>query len=237
MLDALLDEPQTSAELERSLTASRSTIHRTTESLIEEGLLEKSEQEYALTDTGQMLATEVVQFQKRSTMVRELEPFIETADIDDVRLPLDHLADATVIRPDPKRSHQVAQHILDRIDTMSSLRLFSGVVSPIYLDAIYDAVIEGATVEAIYDPQIIEILFTEYGRESKEAVRKGELAIKIYDDCPFELFIFDESVFLVAHDENGFPRAVVESDAPAVRDWAEALFERYAEASEYATIF
>jgi predicted transcriptional regulator len=237
LLDALRAEPRTAGELERALSMSRSTVHRATEHLVERNVLRKEGQEFALTDPGRVAADEVVGFRDRMDGIEKLEPFLETADVSGVDLPFSALADAAVVRPDAKESHRVESVIRDRIASAESLRLFSGVVSPFYLEEIRDVVVTGATVEAVFDPKAVEVLFDEYAALSKDAAKAGEIAIKIHERCPFELFVFEETVGLAAHDDRGSPRLFVESSSEAVFDWADRLFERYATESEYATLF
>ncbi|MDS0476727.1 transcriptional regulator FilR1 domain-containing protein [Natrinema sp. 1APR25-10V2] len=101
----------------------------------------------------------------------------------------------------------------------------------------YEQVQNGSEVVAIFDRQVVEILFSEYGRHAREAARTGCFEVLVYDQCPFELFLCDATVGIAAHDDNGFLRLFVESDDPDVLHWAESLYERYRDRSEYATLF
>ncbi|NHN59870.1 MULTISPECIES: winged helix-turn-helix domain-containing protein [Halorussus] len=237
LLDALREEPRTAGDLERDLDASRSTVHRATERLADEGVLRKEGKAFELTRSGRLVADEVVRFRDRTETACELRPFLDAADLRDVDLPLAALADAAVVSPDERHPHRVEAAIRDRIRSSRSLRLLSGVVSPFYLREIHDAVLDGAAVEAVFDPQAVEVLFEEYGGLSRNAASEGDVSIEIHEDCPFELFVFEDAVGLAAHDGRGFPQQFVVSESPAVRDWAERLFERYENDSEYATLF
>jgi len=55
----------------------------------------------------------------------------------------------------------VLETILDRIRSAESIRLISAVASPLYLDALAERVDAGATVDAIFPREVVEILFSE----------------------------------------------------------------------------
>lgn len=237
LLAALHEEPHTTSELEGTLNASRATVHRAINSLREADIVRKDEQAFALTEYGVAIASVVIQFRDAAETVCNLEPFLAATSIDIAEIPLYAFSDATFLRPDPKETHRIETAIQDRIRTTESLQLFSSVVSPFYIGEIHDRVLEGADVEAIFDPQAVEVLFNKYSDLSRSAARDGAITIKMHEQCPFELFLFDETVGLVAHDARGFPQLFVEAANADVRRWAERQFARYDAESETVTLF
>jgi predicted transcriptional regulator len=222
--------------LDRNLSASRSTIHRATQSLTDQGLVEKVDGVFELTSVGAVVAARTEAFQRQLDAVDRLEPLLEVIDAEAVDLPLEHLADATVERPRPGRPHVVVGCLDDLVADAESMRMFSGVVSSVYVDIAYEAVRNGTEIQAVFRRGVVGDLFCEHAGKSREAARTGRFEVRIHDDCPFELFLFDDRVGLSAHDERGLPVAFVETSDPAVVEWAESCFARYWGAAEYATI-
>jgi predicted transcriptional regulator len=232
----LLDGPRTPAQLESETSLSRSTVHRATGSLVERGILSEESGTYELTGFGRVAAREILDYRTCVETADRLEPLFDVTDASEVTLPLSHLSDASVTRPSQSHAHATTKRVTDLLSDADRVRLFSRVVSPIYLDIVYRQVQTGTEVSAIFDRRVVEILFSEYGREARKAARTGRFEVRGYDSCPFELFICDDTVCIAAHDD-GSLRVVVESDDSEVYAWAESLYERYVDRSEYVTLF
>lgn len=236
ILDALRDEPQDANRLDERLAFSRSTIHRATNDLVDLGLLRKRDGRFELTSFGRVVEQRLADFRRDLDTADRLSPFLDAVE-PGVELPLDRLADATVSGPERGRAHFAVKRISDLMSESASLRTFAGVVSPIYVDICCREAKAGAHVQAVFDRQVVDVLFNEYATEYREAIEQGELEVRIRDDCPFELFLFDDRVGMTAHDDGGQATMFVESTDATVYEWAEALFERYRSESEFATVF
>lgn len=236
ILDALRDEPMDGSRLEERLSSSRSTVHRATNRLADLGLIERRDGEFELTSFGRVVGERVADCRRDLDAAERLAPFLEAAD-GDAEIPLDLLANAEITRPEAGRAHFAVKRLSDLMAESASLRMFSAVVSPIYVDICCREARRGADVRAIFDRRVVDTLFDEYAPESREAARVGELELLIHDDCPFELFVFDDRVGMTAHGTAGDPTLFVESDDPAVYEWATALFDRYEDGAEHATVF
>ncbi|MFC4359048.1 helix-turn-helix transcriptional regulator [Halobium salinum] len=236
ILDALRDEPQDANRLEERLAFSRSTIHRATNHLADLGLIRKREGRFELTAFGRLVGGRLVDFRRDLDTADRLSPFLDAVE-GTVELPLDGLAEAEVSGPERGRAHVAVKRISDLMAGSESLRTFSGVVSPIYVDICCREAKAGARVRAVFDRRVVDVLFNEYAADYREAIEQGELEVRIHDDCPFELFLFDDRVGMTAHDDAGQVTQFVESDDPSVYEWAEGLFERYRSEAEFATVF
>ena len=238
LLDRLRDGAHTASELDATLDVSRATVHRATASLAERGLLAEGEDGYALTGFGVAVAEEVRAFRANVAAAERLAPFLDAVGPETAaEIPLDRFADARVVEPDPRRAHADVERIRGLLADSESLRLFSRVASPVYVDAASRAAADGKRVDAVFDPEAVEILFDRYADRLREAAAVGDLSVRAYDGCPFELFVFDRAVAMTAHDDRGVQRAFVETDDPAAREWAERLFERYDEHAKLVTVF
>lgn len=236
MLEALLEGSRTTRELERELSASRSTIHRATSAFVDRGLLTDTDDGVALTPMGRVLAREVVRFRERAATARRLDALFDE-DASDAELPLGDLSGARVVEPSSRRPHAVLEAILDRIRSAESIQLLSSVISPLYLDALSERVNAGATVDAIFPREVVEILFSEYGELSRELAREGPLTVRIHDGCPLDLFVFDDAMGIASHQRDGGLQAFVECEEDDAVAWARERFRQCASEAEYATVF
>ena len=238
LLDRLRDGAHTAAELDAALDVSRATVHRATASLADRGLLAEGEDGYELTGFGVAVAEEARAFRENVAAADRLAPFLDVVDPETAaEIPLDRFVDARVMESEPRRAHADVARIRELIADSESFRLFSRVASPVYVDAAYRAAVDGKRVDAIFDPEAVEILFNNYADRLREAAAVGDLSVRVYDGCPFELFVFDRAVGMTAHDDRGVQHAFVETNDPAAREWAERLFDRYADQAELVTVF
>jgi predicted transcriptional regulator len=237
LLTVLAERPATTGDLERRLDCSRSTIHRTTETLRDHGALTKGDDGFVLTGYGRTLAHETVTYRRRVGTADRLRPLLNALPDDAPDIPLEAFVDATVTEPDSRRPHVSLRRLRDLVTETNTVHLLSSVVSPVYVDLLSDAVLDGVTVAAVFDPAVVEIVFEEYTSPMREAAGTGSFDIRIGRDCPFELFVFDDRVTLAAHDQRGHLQAFVETENDEAYVWAERLFGRYHDAASHATLF
>lgn len=227
LFEALRDDPANARQLESSLSMSRSTIHRTMQSFDEWGLVRKRDGEFELTGLGEMIAGRLSTFDAHVEAACRLESFLNTVEPTDVEIPVQHFEDATVTRPRARQAHFGVKRILELIEDSESLRLFTSIISPVYVDVAHREMLNGTDIQAIFDAELVDIIVEEYRGEASEALASGRFDVLVYDGVPFELFLFDDVVGMAAHDDDGIPRAFVETDDPDARAWAERLYERH----------
>lgn len=67
-----------------------------------------------------------------------------------------------------------------------------------------------------------------YPERCVEVCASGNLTIRLRDALPFGLALFDDRVGVAVRDaETGALRSFVDTDSPAAREWAEAVYGRY----------
>ncbi|MFC7080045.1 transcriptional regulator FilR1 domain-containing protein [Halorussus caseinilyticus] len=71
-----------------------------------------------------------------------------------------------------------------------------------------------------------------YADRIAEMLRSGRVEMWVYDgSIPYFLGLYDELVHVGVEDEDGMPRALIETDAEAVREWAESVYDEYRRAA------
>lgn len=229
LLVTLQEQPASASDLAELVELSRSTIHRAMSSLTDLKLVEKTEGKFRLTGYGNIVATEVDQFRKRAMAAQVLEPFLSHVDVPD--LPIEHFRDATVIQPEAHQPHLSIRRIMELIKETDRLRVFSTVISPIYVEIAHREMLNGMEAEAIFDQQTLDIVLKEYEEETVEALESGNFDVFIHNSLPFELFLFDDMIGMAAHDEYGIARVLVVSSSDEAIAWAEELYSSYREES------
>ena len=227
LLEALYHGPQTLGQLDKSLSMSRSTIHRACQTLLEMRVVEKTGNAYSLTRLGTVVTLETDAYRSRLLTARRLEPFLNVVDPSNVHVPLAHFDAADVVVPQPRQAHNGLKRILNLIEHSESLRIFSSIISPIYVDVAYREMEKGTDIEVIFDREVIEIILEQYVEEATAAMESGNFHVFIGEDIPFELFIADSKMGIAAHDESGLPQIYVETANPSAVEWADDLYERY----------
>lgn len=236
ILDALTNRPRTAAQLADRLSFSRSTVHRSTNRLADLGLLRKREDAFELTSFGRVATRSVAECRRDLDTASQLAPFLEAVETE-VSFPVGPLSDASVTPCGRRRPHFAVKRVSDMLADSDSLRMFSGIVSPVYVERCCEHATDGSSIRAVFDRQVVDILFDDYASESKAACREGDLEVLIHDDCPFDLFVFDDRVAMTTHRADGSQAPFVESADPDVYEWAEQLFESYVSQAEFATLF
>ena len=233
LFEALQAGPQNLRQLDASLETSRSTIHRTSQSFIDQGLLSKSDEMFELTGLGELVGDELTSFRTRIESLRRLEPFLNTVEPAALDIPIEQFDDATVASPTAGQPHVGVRRIVEGIEASESIRMFSRIISPIYVGAAKREMLNGTEITVVFDADLMDIIVSEYYTEALEALDTGNFEVYLHDDVPFELFIFDDAMGMAAHDENGIPRAFVETTSPAAIEWAESLYRTYEREADY----
>lgn len=234
ILESVATEPHTLGELEESLSMSRSTIHRACQTLLEMGVLERTDNEYRLTPLGSVVTTETERYRSRLLTARRLERFLNVTDASDIDVPIEHFNSADVVLPQHRQAHNGLKRIKNLIEETDSLRMFSSIISPIYVDMAVQEMERGTNIEVIFDEEVLDIILEEYVEEAKSAMEAGHIDVNVGEQLPFELFIADDVMGLAAHNESGLPQIFIEASNAKAMEWAVGLYERYkAEATSF----
>ncbi len=89
---------------------------------------------------------------------------------------------------------------------------------------------EEITFEWVFTTEVLDVLRNdpELSRYSREMLDSGRVEYRRFEgEIPYIVFGSEGPVNLRLADEDGSPTALIESDADAVREWAESTFDRY----------
>lgn len=237
LLEALEGAPASASRLIERVEMSRSTVHRALDSLEELEVVRGSGEEYELTPLGRVLAGELQRFGERARTARSLSAFLNAVNSDGTGIPVEHLQDATVTRREPRQPHATIHRIVELFDRSDRVRMFSTVISPIYVDMAYPKLMDGTRIQAVFEQEVVDLMLSEYAERAQETIATGNFDVYAHpDELPFELFVFDDRIGMAAHDEAGIAEVLVESEDPAARAWALDLFEAHRSRAESLTL-
>lgn len=239
MLEALCEGPLDRADLEERLAISRSTSHRFTRALVDRGLIERVDGAFRLTAVGEAVTDSVVEFKADVSTATLLAPVLEAVGDAVPPVPLAAFANATVTSAAAGDPHGPMTRYVSLVRETSTLCGFdTWAIAPTYMGEIQERILDGMETELIDPLSVVEDVMDSYPERCVEVCVSGHLAIRLHDSLPFGLAIFDDRIGLAVRDPDaGTLTAFVDTDDPAARDWANAVYGAFESESVPLTEF
>ena len=235
LLEELRGNEYDRRDLQDRLDVSRATSHRHTKLLDELGVIEKVNGRFRLTASGTLLAETCARFKQEARTALKLAPVLEA--VTDAPVPIDNeaFAGATVTGAEHGDPHAPLVRFIALVretETLHALDL--DIIAPARLDEIKGRIVDGMATELIGLPEVARDVIENYPENCIEACESGYLTVKLVDELPFALTIFDDRVGIgVCEPGTRILRVFVNTDVAAVREWAWNVYEVYdAEAIE-----
>lgn len=225
--------PATQRELRGRLDASRTTVSRALQSLSERGWVERSDGEYSLTRTGAILATELGRVLDTIGRIDDLADFLRwfPADVDAPDF-LD-ASDVEVTYSTNAAPYAPARKQTEIIHTADRLRILLPAIDLDSTKAIAEQVTErGLEVETVVAPGVEATMESdEFAPLIAEKVRTGRSSVYVAQDgVPFYLGLADDGRTQIGlADDEGLPRALLETTDERIGEWAESVYRDYRE--------
>ncbi len=134
--------------------------------------------------------------------------------------------------------YEPVERLTQLIEGTTRMRGFDGIVfKSINNEAVCRAVIDGMELEFVYSPTALEKTLAWNPERVMEAASRENCHVYVHDELPDRsrcgLGIVDDRAGICCHDaETGALTAVIDTDAPAAREWAIATFERIRDEAE-----
>lgn len=223
------DPPLTRGELADRCGAARVTIGRNIEKLRDRGIVREGADGFDLTALGAALAGNFVAMAETVSVADRVEPVLRHVPREAFDLDLRALADAEVTvstRADPYAPVARHERTLEEATRVRSVIPATG-QEP--LATVADRVVDGSLeLELVLSPDVAATFRSGAYRDDVERLlRSDDATVLVYDgDVPYYLGIVDGTV-QIGVDDDGIPRALAESAAEAVEDWAEETYRSY----------
>ena len=223
--------PATQRKLRTEFDASRTTVSRSLQSLTEKGWVEKSQNEYRLTRAGRVIAQEFMGMLDTVDAVGELEEFYRwfPADLDSPDL--FDAADVEVTYSTDAAPYAAARKQSKVLHTADRLRILLPATDLNSTRTITEQVTQrGLDVETVVSPDVGALFESDEFKPLVTEMEESGLS-KIYvsqDDLPFYLGLIDDGrVQIGLADDEGIPRALLETTDETIRNWATEIYGSY----------
>ncbi|WP_121820627.1 helix-turn-helix transcriptional regulator [Halostella salina] len=232
ILEALLESgPATQRDLRTRLDASRTTVARSLRSLEETGWVDPEARTYRLTPAGRLVADSFLDLVDTVRLTEELSEFLTWFPRSELPFDLARLADAEVTTSDAGDPYAPARTQSEILRTADRVRLFLPSIDMEGTKLIAEQVTDGGLdAETLIAPDLeATIESDEYAPLLREKVETGRSDVYVAEsDLGFYLGIADDgTVQIGVEDDDGLPRALVETTDERVREWAEETYETY----------
>lgn len=218
----------TQRDLRTELDAARTTISRALQSLSERGWVEKSDSAYQLTSTGRILAVEFGRTLDTISRVEELSEFLRWFPADVDAPDFLEASDVEVTYSTDASPYAPARRQTEILHTADRLRVLLPAIDLDSTETLAEQVTEGGLeVETIVSPAVESTMESdEFAPLIRETVRTGRSSILVAkDSLPFYLGLAgDGRVQIGLADDDGLPRALLESTDREIREWAEGVY-------------
>ena len=225
VLELLNGDPRDHSELRAATPASNATIHRILAEFRDRGWVQRVGREYLLTTPGEFIAEtfgDVLTRVEGEHRLRDVWRWIPADFLDN---DLNRLLDAVVTTASPEDPYAAENRCASFLRRTTQLRGFDAVVSsPVSFEILSERILEGLAAEFVLAPTVTERLRASYP-ELYRTVRESDLfTLWVNADLPLvRLMIFDDRVGIGGYDpKTGMLAVYVDTDNPAIRDWADA---------------
>lgn len=220
-------------DLKETLDASESTVHRKLNTLIEDGVVErKSHGEYSLTATGEEVTRELERFRDGVSNIKELSTVIESADTHGVEFDPEPFKNGVVAPLTPKNPYEPGRRCLEVFRETDELRLLVvSTATPRFWKEKQRLVSEGRETEIVCPEGVVEASLDTVSRDIVGGLVRN-MDIRVHDDVPFSIALFDERVGVGGHGDDGKLEVFADTDDEDAYEWGEGIYERYRRESD-----
>lgn len=217
-------------DLRAELDCARTTVDRNVEQLVEDGWVDRTEGEYALTSAGVAALDAASEYVETVSAAERLQPLLDWLPESALDIDLCHLADAEVtVASEATPVAMVDKHVMS-VKRADHTRVVLPVVSTQGMDAQAQAMAErDVHAEIIVPPTVADVFVSNPAFEELIATlrERGTVELLVTDrPVPYYLGVLDETV-QIGVDDGGQPKALLESEAGRVREWAAEKFASY----------
>jgi predicted transcriptional regulator len=218
-------------EVEEAAGVSSSTVNRILNRFIRDGLAKRTKPgEYELTPTGEAVAKETSSFRDTVECMRELKPVTESARDEGFDPGL--FADGVVVTPTEEKPYEPARRFVEVFRETDSLRLLVvSTATPMFSEEKQRLIARGKETEVVCPEEIVETSMRTVPRDIVGGLVEN-LTLRVHDDPPFSVALFDDRVGVAGHDDDGRIEVFADTDDDEAYGWGEDVYERYLRESD-----
>ncbi len=223
----------TQRELRTRLDASRTTVARSLRSLEENDWVESTDGTYRLTRVGAIIADEFSDMLDTIRATEDVAAFLRWFPADTSAPDFHEAEDAEVTSYSDADPYAPARKQTEILHTADRLRILLPAIDLDSTNTITEQVTErGLEVETVVSPGVESTLESdEFAPILREKLGTGRSTISVaHDTLPFYLGLADDGrIQIGVADDEGFPRALLETTDETTREWGETVYQEYRE--------
>lgn len=237
----ILDVLETEGELERHqvrdrIDASRTTVGRNLDALERRGWIRRSDGRYEITPCGELIASDFFDLVETVNSGSKLQPFLQRFPVPELDVDLDRLSESDLFVATEKDPYRPVNRHVEFMQRDGRFRCMLPSIGLQSMKAARDCVLERCQrQEVIVDADVAETVRAErpYRELFSEMLETGRLEAYVYDGTiQYYLGLAPGTVQIGVEDDDGIPRALLESGDEGIAAWAESTFERYRRRAE-----
>ncbi len=230
-LVALTERPRSRSELCELTGVSSSTMRRTLDEFEARIWIRKDGYQYVATRLGEAIASGTEELLERVETERKLRDVWHWLPDEIGEFPVETWADltVTVAEPDvPYRPVNRFESLLERTTTLRFLRPEVALMEPCF-DVLRDRVADGLDVTVIDRPNCHAYFLRTYPERGMALLERDNFTVLEHDKLPpYGIGLLDDRAVVSCYEgESGAVRALIDTDVPAIREWARSVVERY----------
>ncbi|NHN60875.1 MULTISPECIES: winged helix-turn-helix domain-containing protein [Halorussus] len=231
LMDALRREGELSKrELRERMDASRTTVQRNLEALEDRGWVRNSNRAYSLATCGELIAREFTGLRDTVSATERLQPVLKWLDRSELDLDLRLLSEADIVTASEGDPWAMVNRHVKRLREAESVRAILPLTGLHAMEVTRDRVLDdGARVEFIGTSNVVDTLqaSSDYRKIYDDLMKSERFDLYSTDEeTLYYLGILDEIV-QIGVDEDGEPRALLETTDSDVHGWARDSYEAH----------
>lgn len=230
VVKSLRKRPQDKRTLVENLDCSRSTVNRAIRELEAMAVVEYVDGKYVVTPLGESIGSRFEEMMGTVELWLQLEPFLQWMPDDEFDLELQHLQDAELVLPEPSDPYAMINRHVKAVEQANDHKCILPLIGLHALTAGHKQVVDnGARAELVVTSEAADTLQSnpDYVELTEDMAATGRFNLYQYDGTiPYFVGLLDETV-QIGVDEQGEPRALLETDNAKARSWAAATFNEY----------
>lgn len=239
-LVALTERPRSRSELCELTGVSSSTMRRTLDEFDDRLWVRKDEYQYVATRLGEVIASGIKDLIERVETERKLRHVWHWLPDTISELPFETWSELTITVAEPDAPYRPARRFESLLREATTVRFLRPEVALMDLcfDLLYRLVIEGADMTLIDRPECHTYFLSTYPDRSWEMVQRDNFTVLEHDDLPqYGVGLLDACVTISCYEQgSGTVHALIDTDTPAVREWAEAAYETYRSSARHCEL-
>jgi predicted transcriptional regulator len=230
-LAALTERPRSRSDLCEVTGVSSSTMRRTLVEFDDRLWIRKDGYQYVATRLGEAIASGMEDLIERVETERGLRAVWHWLPDAISELPFEAWSELTITVAEPDTPYCPVRRFESLLQDTTTLRFLCPEVALMDLcfDVVHQRVEGGVDMTLIDRPECHAYFLSTYPDRSSEMVQRDNFTILEHDDLPsYGIGLLDDCVVISCYERgSGTVHAVIDTDVPAVREWAESTYEAY----------